>query len=110
MRKKKRISFFGFCRVIFITALFFAVVFIVIRLVVSSRWDGNRRFSVVIDGDPLVIFSIEPSTKQAFFVSVPTDTILNVPYGYSTYPAGAVYQLGRLDSQRGGLKLLAKSI
>ncbi|MBI3379237.1 LytR C-terminal domain-containing protein [Candidatus Gottesmanbacteria bacterium] len=110
MRKKRGAEFFRICRLILVAATFFLVLILVVKLTTGGKWDGMRRFTVIIDGNPLFLFSLEPSTHQAILVTIPVNTILDVPYGYNTYPAGAVYELGNLDPKRGGGKLLSKSI
>lgn len=111
MKKKKgKVDFLRICRLIFTAAIFFLIIFSVIKIVRDGIWDGKRRFTVVLDGNPLILFSVEPYSKQALLVQVPPNTILDVPYGYSTYPASAVFRLGNLDPKRSGGKLLSKSI
>lgn len=82
-------------------------------------WDGQSRFTVVLyqvtkEADrsrvPIVIFSLEPKTKRAVYITIPPNTLLSVPYGYQDYVASSVYGLGQLDPKRGGGRLLAKSI
>ncbi len=110
MRKNKRISFWIIYRLFFAAAIFFLVLIIIAKVVVESGWDGKRRFTIAIDADPLLIFSLEPFTKQAALLLIPTDTMLDVPYGYNTYPAQAVYKLGTLDTNRSAGKLFTASL
>lgn len=73
-------------------------------------WDGRRRISIVVDADPILLFSVSPETRQAVVVTIPGNVMLVVPYGYKAYPANAVYKLGRLDKERGGGFLLSKAV
>lgn len=97
-------------RLISIAAIFFLIVFFAYKIFANAKWDGKRRFNFIVDGDPLYLVSIEPVTRQAQVLAIPKNVILEVPYEYGTYPAGAVYGLGKLDQKRGGGKLLSKSI
>ncbi len=108
--------------VFFIFSVFlFLILFSValIRFFGKSIWDGKRRITLVMQNLPqqdnelsdyLGIFTIEPEKKNAFFLLIPGNTLLDVPYGYKKFPAASVYRLGELDRQRGGGKLLAKSM
>jgi len=80
------------------------------KFIQEGTWDGKRRFTIVIDGDPVIVFSIEPYTRQALILTIPVMTILEVPFGYSSYPAGKVFNLGNLDRKRGGGKLLSYAL
>lgn len=119
MRVKKRITGkMRLRRYIFLAALlFFGVIFWNFKN--SSQWDGDSRFTIVIqnlfdenelDFTALALFSIEPSQKRALLITIPDNTLLEVPYGYKTYPASSVYRLGELDPARGGGVLLSKTI
>ena len=89
--------------------LLFVIVFS-IKTILAGIWDGKSRFTIVVNSSPLVLFSIEPNTNQATLLIIPPNTILDVPYSYNTYPAYSVFALGDLDAQKGGGKLLSKSI
>lgn len=91
-------------------AVFFLAVIFGYKLIQQSKWDGLRRFTLVIDSDPLYIFSIEPATSNAVIVLIQSNTILEVPYNYNGYQAKAIYPLGKLDTKRSGGQLLIKSI
>lgn len=110
MRKKRRPNFFFVFRLLLALSIFLLVALFIFKIFVGGKWDGKRRFNVVVDADPLLVFSIEPVTHQATVLVMPVNTVLEVPYGYSSYPAGAVYELGKLDVKKGGGKLLEKSI
>lgn len=109
-RKKAKAGVFRNCRLIFTAAIFFLAILSVIKIIRDGTWDGKRRFTVVLDGSPIILFSIEPISRQAVLVPIPENTMLDVPYGYSTYPASAVFRLGSLDPKRSGGKLLSKSM
>lgn len=110
MRKKKRLSFWHICALTIIGAIFFSVFIFSVKAILAGIWDAKSRFTVVINSDPLLLFSVEPNTNQATLLIIPPNTILDVPYGYNTYPAYSVFNLGDLDAKKGGGKLLSKSI
>lgn len=102
--------FFQKGRLLILAAIFFAAIFMVFKEIRLSKWDGQRRFTVVVDSDPLYLFSIEPNTNTASVVIIPSNTTLDVPFNYNKYQAKAIYSLGNLDAKRSGGKLLAKSM
>lgn len=111
MKKRKQgAKLIGRCLKILAAGLFLLIFVGAGKAVFGAKWDGVSRFTLVADADPLVLFSIEPQNRQAILVLIPSNIMLDVPYGYSTYPAGAVYRLGKLDGKRGGGLLLSKSI
>lgn len=110
MARNRKIDFKSIFRRILVVILILAIAFAGIKFVTAGIWDGNRRFTIVVDGDPVIVFSIEPVTRQATVLTIPTQTILDVPYGYSSYPAGKVFNLGNLDKNRGGGKLLSRAL
>lgn len=106
-------------RYILVAVIFVGLFLFLTKSLFVSRWDGQRRITVVVQnlprdfsqqGDNLAIFSIEPRGGKAVYILFPPELLLNVPYGYKTYTAGSVYRLGELDKSRGGGTLLAKSI
>lgn len=110
MKRKRKIDFKILFRRIFVLFLILATTFAGFKFVSGGIWDGNRRFTVVMDADPPIVFSVEPVTKQATVLTIPPQTILEVPFGYSSYPAGKVFDLGNLDKKRGGGKLLSAAV
>lgn len=110
MVKRNKTVFFRNCRLLLLAAVFFLAVIIGFKEINISKWDGQRRFTVIVDSDPLYLFSIEPSTNNATIVTIPSNATLDVPFNYNKYQAKAIYSLGNLDAKRGGGKLLAKSI
>lgn len=88
------------------------IVFFFLTLLIfgSSSWDGGRRLSFVINTDPTVVFTLEPHTKRAVVIVFPSNTLLEVPFGYKTYPAASIYRLGELDDKRNGGILFTKTI
>jgi hypothetical protein len=110
-RRKETKPSFSFTRLGILVLLLFLVVFLVGYSTRKSIWDGQRRFTIIIQKtDALLLFSIEPLQGKAVVLSIPGATQLEVPYGYKTYPAASAYRLGELDGKRGGGVLLKKSI
>lgn len=91
---------------------------IYLLFMLQGRWDGSQRYTVVIQNMPeaqenrksLLVLSIEPFQEQAIVLSIPPDVLLDVPFGYKAYPAASVFRLGQLDRNRGGGKLLLRSV
>lgn len=110
MRKKKRLKVRNIWA-LSITGILFIFVFVFsFKTFLDGIWDAKSRFTIVVNSDPLFLLSIEPNTNQATLLVIPSNTVFDVPYGYNTYPANSVYNLGQLDSKKGGGKLLSKSI
>ena len=106
-------------RYYFIAVLFLLTGLVILQILGNRIWDGKSRFTILMqnisestkaDQKNLIIFSIEPAKSRAIFLLIPANTMLDLPYGYDTYPAFSIYQLGELDQNRGGGLLLSKSI
>ncbi len=80
------------------------------KILKTSIWDGERRVSMVLDTRPLLLVSLEPIEKQVTVISISEDSYLNVPIGYGPYKAGSIYELGELENQKNGGKLLEKTM
>lgn len=102
MRNKIRLILLAF----FLTVL----LFLTVKIFHDGKWDGMRRYTIVVNSEPLIVFSIEPATRRALFLTLPKNTLLDVPYGYNTYPAASVFSLGELEKRHGGGALLTGSI
>ncbi len=110
MRKKKKLRFWQLSVLTIIGLIFTLVIVFSFTAIFAGIWDGKSRFTFVVNSDPLLLFSVEPNTSAAVLLIIPSNTILDVPYSYNTYPASSVFALGNLDLQKGGGKLLSKSI
>lgn len=97
--------------ILFITIpVIILAIFTLITQIRNSIWDGNERFTLIVNSSPLILFSIEPRSQKAQIFSIPENTILNVPSGFAQYQASSVYPLGQLDNKKNGGKLLARSV
>lgn len=100
--------------------LFFPILLVLSVLFVllnNSDWNGSDRITVVIQNvspsagkNSVIIYSVEPGDDRAIALSVPSNTMLEVPYGYDKYLASSVYRLGELDPNRKSGNLLKKSV
>lgn len=81
-----------------------------IKLQSGTFWDGQRRFTIVVASNPVLVLSLEPQTGKAVIFTIPPNTQLETPFEYGAYPAQSVYHLGELDPKRGGGKLLSKAV
>lgn len=106
-------------RYIIIAALFLAALLIWVKQNKDSIWLGKGRFTVILqylaragsnELPNLIVFSIEPLQKRAVYLVIPAKTLMEIPYGYETYPLYAVYSLGELDPKRDGNSLLIKAV
>lgn len=97
-------------RFIFLILLIFFIGVFLFLLRRGGKWDGKRRINVVINTDPILVLSLEPLTRRAVLVTIPSEMILDVPFGYGQYPSDSVVRLGELDRKKGGGLLLEKSI
>lgn len=106
-------------RYLFMAALFLLLVFFIINIFNTSIWDGQKRFTFIMQNisrnttardKNMAVFSIEPKKANGIYLLIQANTIFELPYGYDTYPAFSIYQLGELDKKRGGGALLKKSI
>lgn len=97
-------------RKVFIAGVIAVCIFYFFSVLRFRRWDGASRYTIAINSDPLALFSIEPRSQRAILLTFPSNTMLDVPYGYAGYPASSVYRLGQLDTKRSGGLLLSKSI
>lgn len=100
--------------------IFFLLIFTVLTKPFWQKniWNGTNRVSLVLESwsakDPsdvrLAVFSYDPMQTRALYLTIPENTMLDVPFGYETFQASSVYKLGELDRKRGGGRLLDKSI
>ncbi len=99
--------------------LFFLFFIFLIKLFWQKNiWNAADRVSIILEsrsvkdagGIKLDLFSYDPKLKQAVILTIPENTMLDVPFGYETYQASSVYKLGELDKKKGGGRLLAKSV
>jgi len=100
-------------------SLVLAFLCILIFLNLSSDWNGDRRFTVVMQNiypegseteNELGIISLEASSGRGIYFYINPDIMLDLPYGFKTYPSSSVYRLGELENNRGGGHLLERSV
>lgn len=107
--------------ILFISLIFVILIPLVIlgSKIFHSQWDGSRRFTIILsrsldgdskEGSAFFILSLEPLDHRVVLLRIPGNTLLDVPYGYKTYPAASVYGLGQLDPKRGGGNLVRRAI
>lgn len=107
-RQKKRL-FFGL--LIFIVVLVLGLLGLFWKDILGiKRWDGNRRFNIIVNSSPLLLLSLDPMENEFSAVSIPSDAYMEVVSGYGNYKAESIYPLGELDQKRGGGNLLASTI
>jgi len=75
----------------------------------KSIWDGKNRINIIFEGQQIFVFSLNPPEKEGIFLSIPSQTFVEVIHGYGQYRIEVIYQLGELENYHGG-ELLAESI
>ena len=90
--------------------VFVFAVFILFRFTSGSVWDGSGKISLVIISNPLLLVTFDKPEETASVISIPSNTFINVPYGYGSYKISSIYPLGELEPKRGGGRLLASTI
>ncbi|OGG15570.1 hypothetical protein A3D77_02640 [Candidatus Gottesmanbacteria bacterium RIFCSPHIGHO2_02_FULL_39_11] len=120
VRKKRTARLIRLILTSFFVILFIIVTGIILFLSFSpSSWDGKRRFTIIVQDDsptsedrqnPIGLFSIEPAQNRAVYFILPGNTLLNVPYGYGSYPARSIYALGLLDKNHEAGEMVAKAV
>jgi len=75
------------------------LVWLVIRVLFSSTWDGKSRFTVIFSTRPVMVVSYNPSDQSIAVVSIPEDTYVDATHGYGRYRLGKVYDVGNLDKK-----------
>src|SRR3989344_8330265 len=119
MKKKKRLNGGRLSLLLSISVTVFFLLFYTLFRISTSGWNGNSRYTVVMqniasdigDGQSgLGVLTIEPKQNSAVFLFLPPNFMMDIPYGYRTYPVFSIYKLGQLDQRRGGGYLLKKSV
>lgn len=110
----------GLARKWFLPFAFIPLVLILIYLKFSAGWHGDRRFTVVFHNiypetesgeNDLALVSLEPSSQRGIYLYISPKILLDLPYGYKTYPSSSVFRLGALESgDAAGGHLLQKSL
>lgn len=101
---------FGVGRYIILALIFILLSISAFKLWQKRLWDGESRFTIALNADPITVFSIEPTTHKAILLTIPSNTIFDVPYGYGEYLASSIFRLGQLDNKRGGGVLFSQSV
>src|SRR3989344_4202957 len=81
-----------------------------------NRASLERNPTVVIDGDPLMVASLNKENNTLVLVSIPATLSVDVAHGLGTYPISYLWQLGEQEGTSGKImsfsveELLAVSI
>lgn len=109
MRNKKQTNLFSLGGKIIIALIFVFIIVGALRVWQNRLWDGKSRLTIALNTDPVTVFSIEPATSYAVILTIPANTIFEVPYGYGAYMASSIYRLGELDDKRRRGELFSRS-
>ncbi|HKZ35018.1 MAG TPA: LCP family protein [Patescibacteria group bacterium] len=76
-----------------------AAIFWGIQTYASATWKKQERVNIVINSNPIMVFSLHPEEKRLYVLPIPQNTYVEVSHGYGSYRLGAVYELGTLEKK-----------
>lgn len=97
MKKLKTFAFFAFL-------LIFS--FWLWKFFSKSVWDGKSRLNLVLTNEKVSLLSLNPADKELVFLSMPSQTLLEVIRGFGVYKVESVFSLGEMENHRGGELLM----
>lgn len=100
-RKKERISRFRVFLLVMASGLILIFTLKTLQLIHKAVWDGQSRINLIIDAGDIFFTSFDPKEEKILVVSVPPQTYIEAPYGYGSYPFGAIYNLGEIEKKGG---------
>ena len=72
-----------------------------------NRASLERNPTVVIDGDPLMVASLNKENNTLVLVSIPATLSVDVAHGLGTYPISSLWQLGEQEGTSGQIMSLS---
>lgn len=66
-------------------------------------WDGQSRLNIALAGEKTCLLSLDPVDSELVLVEIPSETEVEVAFGYGVYPINSVYELSRLEKREGEL-------
>lgn len=69
----------------------------------DSFWDGRSQFNLVVQSSPVAVVSFQPQQSILNVFLIPSETYLEIAYGYGLYLVESIYPLGELDGRGGEL-------
>jgi hypothetical protein len=71
-------------------------------------WDGQSRLNIALAGEETCLLSLDPVDSELVLVEIPSETEVEVAFGYGVYPINSVYELSQLEKKEG--EILAETL
>ncbi len=94
------------------SALFLFATFFPIGAFFLAAWLLSRlpaRLTILLVGEPMVIWSFRQGDEAATALALPTETTIDAVYGYGSYSLSALWKLGSIEKLGGDLLRLSVS-
>ncbi|MBI4035983.1 LCP family protein [Candidatus Daviesbacteria bacterium] len=72
-------------------------------------WDGQYNINLLIRSKDISLLTYSPTDNKIIMVNIPDETFLQLPYGFGSWQARSIYDLGE-SQKRGGNKLLKETL
>lgn len=73
-------------------------------------WEQNGSINLIIMSNYISILHLSPGEGRVFLLKIPAETYLEVPGGYGSWRADAIYNLGEAETTLKGVNLLKSSV
>lgn len=73
-------------------------------------WEQNGSINLIIMSNYISILHLSPGEGRVFLLKIPAETYLEVPGGYGSWRADAIYNLGEAEQSFKGVNLLKSSV
>lgn len=94
--------------IIIIVLVFIALGLVIYDTLTKSQWDGRNRINIVLNQDPVTVFSLSLKDQKMVLLTIPDGTYIETINGYGFYRVESLYSLG--DLVKLGGPLLAGSL
>ena len=86
----------------------FCIVGLFVAVFLFRKQSSVGRTTVVLAGDPVVVWSKDRSTKRVIRITIPNDTAIEGVHGYGMYALESLWSLGAIDRKDG--EVLGRSL
>jgi len=94
---------------LFITAIFFTIIFLAYKTKKNSCWNSQNNFNLFISSSSSYIYSYHPSQQVLNIIKLPQNLYLPSAQGYGEYKLKNIYRLGKVENISAG-RLIQKSL
>lgn len=108
VKKKKKRSWLILLSILFFMGFLIFSILKIYRSVNNSLWDGKHQFNIIVNSQPAVLISFNPSEKTINALLIPNGTFIETIHGYGPYRIESIYRLGELKGN--GVELLTGSL